>query len=262
MNLCTVPARDRWRCLRPTWLSCEEGARTQPAAATAACWLAGVPNSNRQASAPTARQRAAGGATIRHNDRFWDFFFRKSFTWYRLGRYTLLLFSWWLHFLSLRLIHKRSAVRRKLSNHSQPPAMLTNRFRFFLDFFFQKQPMCRAAGSVVAGVPAAGSAGGRLWRQSLHLSALLSSVSWRDDKCNHQENNIILYLPRLYQVPYLPCAVQQDSGIFRSGMEFLILKRIYFFEKTCEMTAVTLVTICTYVAKHIEFADLLIFAVF
>ena len=36
MNLCTVPARDRWRCLRPTWLSCEEGARTQPAAATAA----------------------------------------------------------------------------------------------------------------------------------------------------------------------------------------------------------------------------------
>ena len=90
--------------------------------------------------------------------------------------------------------------------------------------------MCRAAGSVVAGVPAAGSAGGRLWRQSLHLSALLSSVSWRDDKCNHQENNIILYLPRLYQVPYLPCAVQQDSGIFRSGMEFLILKNIFFWK--------------------------------
>ena len=91
--------------------------------------------------------------------------------------------------------------------------------------------MCRAAGSVVAGVPAAGSAGGRLWRQSLHLSALLSSVSWRDDKCNHQENNIILYLPRLYQVPYLPCAVQQDSGIFRSGMEFLILKKYIFLKK-------------------------------
>ena len=91
--------------------------------------------------------------------------------------------------------------------------------------------------SASAGVPpaalvaaAAGSAGGRLWRQSLHLSALLSSVSWRDDKCNHQENNIILYLPRLYQVPYLPCAVQQDSGIFRSGMEFLIWENLFFWK--------------------------------
>ena len=112
--------------------------------------------------------------------------------------------------------------------------------------------------ALVAAAQAAGSTGGRLWRQSLHLSALLSSVSWRDDKCNHQENNIILYLPRLYQVPYLPCAVQQDSGIFRSGMEFLIWEsKFIFLKKTCEMTAVTLVTICTYVAKHIEFADLL-----
>ena len=111
------------------------------------------------------------------------------------------------------------------------------------------------AAALVTAAPV-GSAGGRLWRQSLHLSALLSSVSWRDDKCNHQENNIILYLPRLYQVPYLPCAVQQDSGIFRSGMEFLIWEsKFIFLKKTCEMTAVTLVTICTYVVKHIEFAD-------
>ena len=85
--------------------------------------------------------------------------------------------------------------------------------------------------ALVAAAQAAGSTGGRLWRQSLHLSALLSSVSWRDDKCNHQENNIILYLPRLYQVPYLPCAVQQDSGIFRSGMEFLIWESKFIFLK-------------------------------
>ena len=84
--------------------------------------------------------------------------------------------------------------------------------------------------ALVAAAQAAGSTGGRLWRQSLHLSALLSSVSWRDDKCNHQENNIILYLPRLYQVPYLPCAVQQDSGIFRSGMEFLIWENLFFWK--------------------------------
>ena len=114
-------------------------------------------------------------------------------------------------------------------------------YKYPFELFSGQKHHKLAIVSASAGVPPAaalvtaapvGSAGGRLWRQSLHLSALLSSVSWRDDKCNHQENNIILYLPRLYQVPYLPCAVQQDSGIFRSGMEYLIWEiKFYFFEK-------------------------------
>ena len=94
----------------------------------------------------------------------------------------------------------------------------------------------RAAGGPgdggTAAAAAVGSAGGRLWRQSLHLSALLSSVSWRDDKCNHQENNIILYLPRLYQVPLptLCSAARQRYFQVWNGISDLRIE-FYFFEK-------------------------------
>ena len=95
----------------------------------------------------------------------------------------------------------------------------------------------RAAGGPgdggTAAAAAVGSAGGRLWRQSLHLSALLSSVSWRDDKCNHQENNIILYyLPRLYQVPLptLCSAARQRYFQVWNGI-FWFENRILFFWK-------------------------------
>ena len=59
-------------------------------------------------------------------------------------------------------------------------------------------------------------------------------------------------------IKYPTYPVQCSKTAVFSGLEWNFwFEKIYFFEKTCEMTAVTLVTICTYVAKHIEFADLL-----
>ena len=115
-------------------------------------------------------------------------------------------------------------------------------YKYPFELFSGQKHHKLAIVSASAGVPPAaalvtaapvGSAGGRLWRQSLHLSALLSSVSWRDDKCNHQENNIILYyLPRLYQVPLptLCSAARQRYFQVWNGISDLRIE-FYFFEK-------------------------------
>ena len=46
-------------------------------------------------------------------------------TWYSLGRYKIMLFSWWLHLSSLQLTEERSALRWRLCRHSLPPALPT-----------------------------------------------------------------------------------------------------------------------------------------
>ena len=59
-------------------------------------------------------------------------------------------------------------------------------------------------------------------------------------------------------IKYPTYPVQCSKTAVFSGLEWNIWfekSNFIFLKKTCEMTAVTLVTICTYVVKHIEFAD-------
>ena len=91
-----------------------------------------------------------------------------------------------------------------------------------------------------------------------------SSLQWAEGTTSATIKRTTLSYTYLGYIKYPTYPVQCSKTAVFSGLEWNFwFEKIYFFEKTCEMTAVTLVTICTYVAKHIEFADLLrYFAVF